>query len=156
MGAQTRGIADPLIEYGHVGLDTMCFIYHFEANPKYIAFTNALFNLVEEGKLRATTSTLTLAEILIKPIEQGNKAAVDDYKYALTNFPNLVLCDINAEIAEEAASLKVGYGVRLPDALQVATSIIQGARVFITNNQNLKRIKETEILIVRELLVGEF
>lgn len=155
MGAQTRGIADPLIEYGHVGLDTMCFIYHFEANPKYIAFTNALFNLVEEGKLRATTSTLTLAEILIKPIEQGNKAAVDDYKYALTNFPNLVLCDINAEIAAEAAHLKAGYGIRLPDALQVATSITQGARAFITNDQNLKRIRETETLIIREFLADK-
>lgn len=155
MGTQAREIADSLVDYELVGLDTMCFIYHFEANPKYIPFTNTLFEMIESEALRATTSTLTLAEVLVKPIEQGNLAARDDYKYALTNFPNLSLCEISAVIAEEAAHLKARYGIRLPDAIQLAASINQGAQAFITNDRSLKKVQETEVLIIDDFVAYE-
>jgi predicted nucleic acid-binding protein len=155
MGTQTREIADSLVDYELVGLDTMCFIYHFEANPKYIPFTNTLFEMIENEALKAITSTLTLAEILVKPIKQGNLVARDDYKYTLINFPNLILCEISADIAEEAAHLKARYGIRLPDALQLATSIYQRAQAFITNDQSLKKVRETEVLIIDDFVVNE-
>lgn len=155
MGTQTREIADSLVDYELVGLDTMCFIYHFEANPKYIPFTNTLFEMIENEALRAITSTLTLAEILVKPIELGDLVARDDYKYTLINFPNLTLCEISADIAEEAAHLNARYGIRLPDALQLATSIYQRAQAFLTNDQSLKKVRETEVLIIDDFVVNE-
>lgn len=152
MGAQTQGIEETLTGYGHLALDTMCFIYHFEANPEYLPFTHTLFALIEKGEIKASTSTLTLAEVLVKPFEQGNRAAVEDYRYALTNFPNLDLREVSAEIAVEAALYKARYGIGLPDAIQVATGVAQGCQAFITNDLILKRIQDTEVLVIGEIL----
>lgn len=155
MGTKTQRIADALTGYRSLALDTMCFIYHFEADPEYVSFTHTLFNLIEKGGVIGVTSTLTLAEVLVKPIEQENRDAREDYKYVLTNFPNLTLCDVNSEIVEEAANLKARYGIGLPDAIQVATGIIQEAQAFVTNDQNLRRVRETEVLIIRDFVADE-
>ena len=153
MGAQTQGIEEALTGYGHLALDTVCFIYHFEANPEYLPFTHTLFALIEKGEIKASTSTLTLAEVLVKPFELGNRAAVEDYRYALTHFPNLDLHEAEtAEIAVEAALYKARYDIGLPDAIQVATGVAQGCQAFITNDLILKRIQDTEVLVIGEIL----
>jgi len=42
--------------------------------------------------------------------------------------------------------------VRPPDALQVAASLANNADAFITNDEELKRIREIEIVIMKEVL----
>ena len=152
MGAETQGIEETLTQYERLSLDTMCFIYHFEANPDYLPFTSTLFKLIERGEIEASTSTITLAEVLVKPFEQGNSAAVEDYRYALTNFPNLELREVSAEIATKAAQIKARYGIRLPDAIQVSTGMAHEAQAFVTNDLYLKKIQEMEILLFNENL----
>ena len=152
MGAETQGIEEALTQYERLALDTMCFIYHFEANPDYLPFTSTLFTLIEKGEIEAITSTVTLAEVLVKPFEQGNRAAVEDYRYALTNFPNLELREVSAEIAAKAAQIKAQYSLRLPDAIQVSTGMAHDAQAFVTNDLYLKRIQDMEILLFNEIL----
>ena len=59
-------------------LDTNIFIYHFEANPAYVGFTEALFDRIESGRVKAITSALTLHEVLT-----GARKAGDDRLFAL-------------------------------------------------------------------------
>ena len=49
-------------------LDTNIFIYALEAYPEYVSTLTSLFAAIDEGKIRAMTSELTLAEVLIKPM----------------------------------------------------------------------------------------
>lgn len=134
------------------GLDTMAFIYHFEENPTYTTFTKPLFELIEAGETRGVTSTISLMEILVKPKQLGDLAAVEDYKYALTNFPNLKLRNLDPEVAEKAAEIRARHNTRLPDAIQIATSLIEEAEAFITNDTKLRNISEIEIIIMKEIL----
>ena len=53
-------------------LDTNIFIYALEGYPKFIASVRALFAAIDEGRIRAVTSELTLAESLVKPMMDGN------------------------------------------------------------------------------------
>jgi len=134
------------------GIDTMAFIYHFEENPTYTLFTKPLFELIEAGEARGVTSTLSLMEILVKPKQVGDHAAVEDYKYALTNFPNLKLRSLDLEVAEKAAELRAKHHIRPPDAIQIGTSLIEEAEVFITNDSRLKGISEIEIIIMKDII----
>lgn len=147
-----RSIKDLLGKYQTVGIDTAAFIYHFEENKKYLPFTNILFEMVETGKLRGITSTITMMEILVKPKKDGNEKAVEEYKFILQTFPNLELRQIDVEAAEKAAEVRAQYGVRPPDALQVAMSLIGHAEAFITNDKELKKIKEIETILMKEAL----
>jgi predicted nucleic acid-binding protein len=135
-----------------VGVDTMAFIYHLEGDIRYEPFTRTLFRSIEEGERHAVTSTITLLETLVKAKTLGDEAMRDDYHYALTSFPNLKLRPVDEEVAEAAATIRATSGLRTPDALQVATCVVEGASAFITNDDRLKKINEPKIIIMNDIL----
>ncbi len=53
-----------------VGLDTAPFIYFIEDVAPYADLLEPAFGLLEHQALRAVTSTITLAEILTKPLSE--------------------------------------------------------------------------------------
>lgn len=56
-------------------LDTNIFIYHFEENPAYVGFTQALFERIESGRVKAVASALTLHEVLTGARKAGTNVS---------------------------------------------------------------------------------
>ena len=61
-------------------LDANIFIYALEDASGVGVKLRTLFPRFDSGELHAVTSELTLAEVLVKPIRDGNSAIVDTYK----------------------------------------------------------------------------
>jgi len=139
---------------GHqvVGLDTMPFIYSMEARKPYIPFLRSIFYYIEKGLAKGVTSIITLIEVLVKPIKDQNMKAIRNYKFLLNNFPNLKMVKIDSKVAEKGAELRARYGIRIPDALQVASAIGNQATIFLSNDHKLKKIKEIEIVVLKEII----
>ncbi len=152
MGEIEKKCRELLGHYFVLGLDTMPFIYHFEENHNYLPFTRALFEMIEDGKIEGKTSVITRLEILVKPNEEGNKLIGDQYKLILENFPHLEVIPVDAEVADLASAIRAKYKLRTPDAIQLATSILKDAQAFVTNDESLKKVKEIEIVVMREVL----
>lgn len=152
MGEIEKKCRELLVRYSILGLDTMLFIYHFEENKDYLTFTRALFGLIEDGMIEGKTSIITRLEILVKPREEGDDILADEYKLILENFPHLEVAPVDAEVADLASSLRAKYELRTPDAIQLATSIVKGAQAFVTNDESLKKVKEIEVVVMREVL----
>jgi predicted nucleic acid-binding protein len=131
-----------------IGLDTSLFIYHLEDHPRYAPVTTELFSALEKGSFQGTTSVLTLMEILVKPKADGEQEAVRDYEFFLTTFPNLSFVPMGLDVARRAVDLRAGYRFRAPDAIQLATALVQGATAFLTNDKKLKPVSELEVLIL--------
>ncbi len=138
--------------YQVIGIDTTAFIYHFEGNERYLPLTRTLFEMVESGRLEGVTSTITLMEILVKPKREGRNDAVEEYKFLLQTFPNLKIRPVDVEVAEKAAGIRAKYGVRPPDALQIGAALAEKAEAFITNDHKLKKVREIEIIVMKEAL----
>lgn len=54
-------------------------------------------------------------------------------------------------IAEKAADLRAKYGdsgLKIPDAIQLATAICYDAQLFLTNDKRLKKLQQKEIKII--------
>jgi len=132
-----------------VGLDTNIFIYHFEENPKYVSFTEDLFEKIESGRLRAVTSVLTLHEILTGVRKAKEARLITLYRDLLGSFPNLAMMSFDADVAEISSDLCARYGIRTPDAIQVATAIRHRAETFITNDDRLAIIKDIKVTVPR-------
>ena len=145
-------VKEALAPHGVVGVDAMAFIYHLEGNERYGPFTRTLFREVESGMRRAVTSTLTLLETLVKPKEIGDEEMRDDYYYALTSFPNLKMRPVDEEVAEAAAEIRARSGLRTPDALQVATCLVEGASAFITNDERLRKVEGLQIIVMNDYI----
>ena len=149
-----RTIADTLKNYKIVGIDTSPFIYHFQREAVYSKVTIALFNAVENGLIRAVTSMITLMEILIKPMIEGNVKVAEEYKILLQTFPNLSLRAIDHKVASRAADLRANYRIRAPDALQLGAAIEEGAEAFVTNDERLSKVKDVSVLILKSFLAS--
>ena len=55
-----------------VAVDTAPLIYFIEEHPRYLPHLRAFFGAVDKGDFRIVTSILTLTEVLIHPLRQGN------------------------------------------------------------------------------------
>ena len=58
---------------------------------------------------------------------------------------------VDAEVAGYAADLRAQYGLRTPDALQIAAAKTANCQVFLTNDKALKRVEAVRVLVLNEL-----
>jgi len=135
-----------------IAIDTAPFIYYIEENEKYINALDQLFTLLSEGKISAFTSYITLIEVLTKPIEQEDNDLIEKYENLLANSENLVLYEVNRQVAVKSAKLRASYSLKTPDAIQLSVAIINGATHFITNDVNLKKVKEIKVIVLDEII----
>ncbi len=146
-------LADKVIEAGRVGLDTSLFIYYFEENPKYLNLCREVFEVFEIGKASAITSMVTLLEVLVRPLAEGRQDLVDEYIDRLTTLPNLLLSQLDEEIAVKAATIRADYKLKTPDAIQIAAAIVGGAQLFLANDTIFRRVKEIEVIMLDDFVV---
>lgn len=136
-----------------LGLDTALIIYFVEANPTYNTRVQAIFHRITQGQIRGFTSVVTLSEVLIHPLRTGNSQLENDYRNLLLHTRNVQILSVGPSLAQRAADLRARYNLRLPDALQVATSLRAGCQAFLTNDTGLRRVTELRVLLLDELTV---
>ena len=152
MNGNARKLQRVIEKHKTVGLDTAPFIYFIEDVAPYADLLEPVFDRLENHALRAVTSTITLAEILTKPLSDKNFGLVDEIKFTLRTFSMLSMVAIDEKLAEAAALIRARYGFRLPDALQIAAAIDGEATLFITNDGRLKKIDNIEVLALSDYL----
>jgi len=150
------GIVEVLTDIKKVALDTSVFIYYIEENEKYIDILDYIFDKVSSDKdeLKAVTSTVTLLEVLVKPIKAGDVELIQKYERLLTHSKHLTIHALTPEVATKAANLRAKYNLRTPDAIQIAVAILQRANIFLTNDFNLKKVTEIPVIVLDKILEG--
>ncbi len=147
---------EKLKSFSTVGLDTTVFIYHFEKNPVYLQRTLELFDSIEKGEHLGVTSTITLLEIIVRPLSQGQVDIARKYEVLLINFPNLKIIGLDRDIVRQAARLRAEYHIGTQDALQVSAGLIHGANVFITNDRRLERLHDKlDVIILDDFIESD-
>jgi predicted nucleic acid-binding protein len=116
-------------------IDTMVFAYLLGEHAVYADLAEAVVATVEHGSLHGVTSALTLAEILTGPARVGNLKALREYEIYLTNFPNLTILPVDATLARPIAQVRATTGLRMPDAVQIATAAAAGADLIVGNDK---------------------
>ena len=134
-----------------VGLDSAPLIYFIEENPTYLEMTDAFFEAMMRGEFNVVTSVVTLPEVLVYPLRQGNTTLAQQYRDILFDAEGLTTIQVSPDIAEVAAQLRAVHNLRTPDAIQMATAIFEGASFFVTNDARLPSLPGLEVLVLEEL-----
>lgn len=137
-----------------IAIDTTIFIYVFEQSVEFGEKSKELLEKVEAGIFSAVASSVSLTEILVKPIREKDISLEKQYKLLFNHFPNLTIVSIDNLVASQAAYLRGVYGIKTPDALIVASAIIANAEVLITNDDRLAQIKEIKCVSVDDFLAN--
>jgi len=88
---------------------------------------------VATGRNGAALSMVTVGEILVRPFRSG-PSAVATAEGFLRHFGELRLVEIGYQIAREAARIRAATGLRMPDALIIATATQTSIEILMTND----------------------
>ena len=143
-------LAKQLEKVEKIFLDTAPVIYFVEKNPDFAPKTQEIFNRLDDGKLIAVVSPITLAECLVVPYKQENPDVAQVFTDLLVNSESVLFYPIDEITADKAADLRARYNLTLTDALQLAVAIQAECDAFLTNDVDLKRVTEIPIIVLSE------
>jgi predicted nucleic acid-binding protein len=132
---------------GPVALDTVVFIYFIEEHPRFLPALERVFAAIDEGRLTAISSSLTLLEVLVVPYRAGNIPLAEQYEQLLTRSRGLRLIEVDRAQLRAAAHLRaVHAGLRTPDAIQVSAALSGSCSALLTNDRDLPAVPGLRIL----------
>ena len=117
--------------------DTNLFVYLLEDKGELAERVVSLRKRMIERNDELLTSTLTLGEILVKPLEAGDETLARRYEQAITAAATVIPFDPPAAYA--FATVRRDRTIRPPDAIQLACASVAGIDMFITNDRRLNR-----------------
>lgn len=114
-----------------VYLDTNIFIYLYETDGERHRLAWRIMNAMENGRIHALTSEITLAEVLVRPVRDGGDDLIAIYTDVLRSGPGFTVLPVDRPVIIDAARIRAASpGVKLPDALHVATARLNGTSHF--------------------------
>ena len=128
-----------------VTVDTAPIIYLMENHPTLLEPFLPIFERIEAGTLYGVVSAVTLAEFVSGPLRDNDEILADRYYQALTNSHNWHVQPLDASLSFTAARIRTRYGLKLPDAIQVATAIHSQSAALITHDRDFAGIAEIPV-----------
>jgi predicted nucleic acid-binding protein len=131
--------------------DTSPFVYLFEKHEQYATVLRTFFSNPTVRQCRWSTSVITLIEVLTLPRRNRLARMEDAYRRFLMDAQRIELKGADADVCEKAVHFRVAYGLKTPDAIQLATAQVCRADAVITNDQAWKKITELRVVTLDEL-----
>jgi predicted nucleic acid-binding protein len=144
------GVIDKLLNKT-LFIDTAPLIYFIEGHSSYHDKLLEVFKANDNGDIIFQTSTLTLLEVLVQPIRLNKPELANQYELNLTTSQNIKILDIDIAVSKRTATLWANYNLKTPDAIQMATGIENNADFFFTNDKDLKRVNEIQVLTLDDV-----
>lgn len=134
----------------------MIFIYHFEQTEAYFRRVQEILSSAQKGESEIITSVVSVVEALSAPKYLNLSETIDEINYFFREAEFLKVIGLDWDIALETARLRREIeSLRTPDAIQLATAVISGAEIFVTNDAKLKNMK-TESIKIKIVGLEEF
>ncbi|MGZ8514251.1 MAG: type II toxin-antitoxin system VapC family toxin [Candidatus Limnocylindrales bacterium] len=116
-------------------IDTSVVLAYLAGNEPTSGLAEQLFDaFIATGRNRASLSTITVQEILVRPFRAG-ASAVAIAEGFLGHFADIDLVDVSYDIAREAARIRAVTGIRTPDAIILATAVVTRVDTLVTNDR---------------------
>lgn len=147
-----KSFVNAACEHRRVLLDTSAVIYFLNRTPGYEALLKPLFSRVEEGAVEAIFSMITEVELLVGPMRSNDDESVGLIRLFLDQFPNVEVAPITREVGYRGAQLRARHGLKLPDALIIATGLTSGCRAVIGNDHSWARVKELPFICLDDFV----
>ena len=132
-------------------LDTKPLIKFFAQEEGWDAVQKIL-SKIEEGKIDAAISVVTLTEIYYKYVQEKKEDLAKERTQNLRYTIYLKKLEINEETAVKAGEFKGKYNISIADAFIAAAAYLEGATI-ISDDPDYKKILEIETLTEKELNV---
>lgn len=143
MGSLTLFGRDSLEQGALVLVDSAPIIYTLEANAKFSKRFAPLFERHAAGDILLAASTVTIAEVLTEPLAKREEVLARPCRAVLEAWQ---VVELTSDIAESAARIRGTYGLKLPDAIQVASALAINADALVTHDRDFSKVRGLQAL----------
>ncbi|MBC8129374.1 MAG: type II toxin-antitoxin system VapC family toxin [Rhizobiaceae bacterium] len=116
-------------------IDSNVVIDFIEKDDRNLAI---LFAEAEDGVHRLMTSELTLAGVLVQPLQRKDVLRIELFETLLADRKLIETYAINRKILRRSAELRATLGGKTPDSIHVATAIAADCSVIVSSDRRLK------------------
>lgn len=132
-------------------VDTSPIIYLLDKKSPFCSKAEKIFDFIlNKNSATVITSSITCTEYLVYPYRTNNLKAEKAF-WKFLDECKIDIRNIDITTAIKAAEIRAEYPYfKTPDALQLATAIINGCDLFLTNDKQLKNFKEISCVTIEE------
>jgi len=135
-------------------IDSNIFIYFVEkAVPRFEA-TERLFSLLRQSGSTVYTSDIAAAECLYRPCRDGNDRLAGIYLELFETGGDVLRVPLDYDLIKHAAGIGGKLGIKLIDAIHLASAMAVGCEIFVTNDKGISTPKGLEIVQLSRLESG--
>jgi predicted nucleic acid-binding protein len=118
-------------------VDTNIFLNVKNKEEPYYRYSKKILELIDDGEAEGVVSTMVVAELCAGYHEFNELTEKDEFLTQLRTNPNYKIVHLDLEVAEEAGRVRAMTHLRLPDAILVASSLIAGAPILVSHDDQL-------------------
>ena len=134
-----------------VFLDTAPLIYFWEKHDKYFGLMMRFFDSVYALNIQCIVSLITYIEVITYPSRIGDVRTAGKYRNYLVNSRNFQMAPLTLAVADRTPFYRNQYGLKTPDAIQLATADVLGADYVITNDREWRKVASPQVVLVGDL-----
>jgi predicted nucleic acid-binding protein len=137
---------------GEVYLDASAVIFSVEKIEPYWTILQPLWQAAKTEQFSLISSQLLLLEVLVKPLQSGDVVLETTFRNLLLHSQEFHLLPINLTVLDTATRLRATAGLKTPDAIHAATALTAGCTLFVTNDDDFKRVPGLPVAILHEIV----
>lgn len=130
----------------HICIDTMILIELLEGGKHSLQIKQ-----IFEKSQMISASCLVFLESAVGFFKQKRIDIIEIIEQLPIISKNFNFIPIEMEICRKAAQLRAKYNIKTPDSIHLATALHSNADIFLTEDKSLKRIKELNIMTIKNL-----
>ena len=159
MRATAPSITDALSAGASVCIDTSVLLAYLTGSEAISGLAVELIDrCLATGRNPGAISSVSATELLVRPFRAG-PSAVSTVEGFLRHFSGLRVVPVDYAVAREAARIRAATGLSTPDALIVASNLVEATDVLITNDGSWPaRLQgagiQTTIIVLGDLVAG--
>ena len=136
---------------GLLYVDTNAVIYRVEQIEPYLTAAAPLWDALDAGLRQVVTSELTLLEVLVKPLRDGNAALAALYRQVLLGTLGFTCAPVSRAVLESAAQIRAAHRLKTPDSIHAATALALGCALFVTNDPDFRKVTGLPVVVLGEV-----
>lgn len=134
-------------------IDTNIILNAKNSSEPYSTYSLQVLDAVEDGLIEGIISVISIAELCAGYYSQEDIEGKEELLAHLVSSKGFVVVNLDLKIADVAARIRADTGIRLPDAIIIATGLAKDVRYLVTNDKELKKASRyLEVLSPKEML----
>jgi len=137
-----------------VVLDTNIFLNVKNREEPYYESSKRVLDAVDDGRLHAVVSVVSIAELCAGYYSVGDEGGRQEMIMHLLSSKDFSIVELDVKLADAAGRIRAETGLRLPDAIIVASGLERGATYIVTHDEEFRKGKRYLGAVTSQELVG--